>query len=1619
MHLLHLRWWDLDTIDAADVDSDIRYCFHLKPIRELFTAEGVIIKCLERGGERGDITDHFLLTSAGGQLLKVPLTEGVDLEVLMSFHAGPVTGVDTSPVSHLAVTCSDDGTVRTWDYLTKRCMEVASFPQPATCLQWAPAKVDLTGSTVAVGFADGVVRVLARSPNSPGADSKSDGAQKGKGLGAFQKAQVYKPHGAPVTALSYSDNGRFIASVGKDGNLFLMRASQTADNMAYAAVGFIKLSGKGYCIPNSLCWRPDGKRIMFTCNKGLAGEVDVSEGNIATDTSHTFELTKVTSKTYNFKKRPVPKFEEQATETEEATGAAVNANASANANPSDGQDKEEKPQAKEPEEPPPNILAGCYLPDSEDSFLLTCGGWAAGAIFECAWEEEYPSCELATGYGPRATAATGAKPPAVHTLKYGGPDNKWLIAGADDGAITVRPAAARQVYARSQSHDHLSPVAGAVLSYDGNWLISSASDGVLVVQRMRQEALLSASEELTSETKHFQLPQSLCPASSPKHAVSPKAPVPPAAPKPSEELSKVPYLHEYLDEGEGHMAPLADLGFETVQVGAKELQQLSEVAKVQTEACDITDKKTYSIQEAKLKREEDNRLAAAEEKKQKTRRAVELMRDEFCCIMEADAQLPPEQRLAPKDKIIDPEYVALLEEQGREMCREVERELEYETELSKRKLAKLKERFIDDCEVDSISLHALQWDYQVDSFRTGKLKPELLSMLEAAHLEIQKEKQIKAREAKQVRVLEGAPPGTSGKGTLGNDRSKNDLAKSGQEKAANDMNSCHSGGSHGGGNHERQSTFELRRQRRAERQCALKRLLETKPAEDADDPRDIAAIAHAETSMGDYKLKFSPDYEVPEGQELNVGEKQREMLLLEETLYSTKMRFNESFLALRKLKKDIMSNISRDNERIQVIDAELGIPPEEQPDLWMPEIDASEWPELLHRVTPDDLKAYQAEVAAKGPENAQPPKLRSVTIQDIEAVVSRFILLPPATTVGAQDQGGEQKLPTATDGSGSPFAGDTSEAGAADDSKAKTAANLDTMELLSKPDKVVQMLPPVEGSLATIEGPPSELQQEERTVQEMLLMNERTLLLENTAANVLSFDEAVYDLRRERMRVVCKLKAAELRQLLLLQELELLKQFDERDVALAKKFAERKKEKADVVNAIAEGNSKLSIKKAEIEVWEKKTASLMTEFQEAVPEGSGWHGQLLKIFKKKIKRARRSNEDEEEEEDSDDDDDYDFSDDEEEVDDSCPVGCDIAMYDTVIQLREKRLDQEESAAEVMKHIDDLSRTLDRQTTRQRQIDKDLTQTGKEIKAFQTEKQTKINNLDVVVALKLNQVFMMQRSADEDAAAGNEDVAVPDRNDEDEGNSPQHFATTAMEESANFSKGSKLEADAAVGAHVLFTKSGLRRLKGRIDELIEENKVVRANFKNLHRERSILAKTQVEMEGARTAAMAKCNDLQMLKFGRLIELEVLDRVSSGLGGHDKAMRTMETMEVKQGSEVAELEVEGKKLQSDLLSATKENTELLEEIARLSSRQFLLEKELNQDGAGALNDTVPTMRREMEERKGLMALVKLQARELEAIKSEIYMLRRKGGHIYEPIQTEAPTPAPAYQVPEEDE
>merc|ERR1711939_996057 len=88
-------------------------------------------------------------------------------------------------------------------------------------------------------------------------------------------------------------------------------------------------------------------------------------------------------------------------------------------------------------------------------------------------------------------------------------------------------------------------------------------------------------------------------------------------------------------------------------------------------------------------------------------------------------------------------------------------------------------------------------------------------------------------------------------------------------------------------------------------------------------------------------------------------------------------------------------------------------------------------------------------------------------------------------------------------------------------------------------------------------------------------------------------------------------------------------------------------------------------------------------------------------------------------------------------------------------------------------------------------------------------------------------------------------------------------------------------------------------------------------------------------------------------------------------------------------------------AELAAVTKQNTDKLERVSELTAAQHRLEKELNGSQSKVEIEIGPTKEKMKAEREQLVSLVKLQAREMEALKAEINMLRRKGGHVYTPV------------------
>ena len=123
---------------------------------------------------------------------------------------------------------------------------------------------------------------------------------------------------------------------------------------------------------------------------------------------------------------------------------------------------------------------------------------------------------------------------------------------------------------------------------------------------------------------------------------------------------------------------------------------------------------------------------------------------------------------------------------------------------------------------------------------------------------------------------------------------------------------------------EKKYSVMTRREMRKLRMEGIAKHLAKKPSGHDNDPRDLMAIKIVEKTVGDYTLKVAEDYEISEENRVNASKKLGQMALLEESTVTMQLQFNERFLALCELKRQIICAIKRDNARLRAINEELG-----------------------------------------------------------------------------------------------------------------------------------------------------------------------------------------------------------------------------------------------------------------------------------------------------------------------------------------------------------------------------------------------------------------------------------------------------------------------------------------------------------------------------------------------------------------------------------------------------------------------------------------------------------------------------------------------------------------------
>ncbi|XP_029636432.1 cilia- and flagella-associated protein 44-like [Octopus sinensis] len=706
---------------------------------------------------------------------------------------------------------------------------------------------------------------------------------------------------------------------------------------------------------------------------------------------------------------------------------------------------------------------------------------------------------------------------------------------------------------------------------------------------------------------------------------------------------------------------------------------------------DLEDSTAYSIEDAKQKAEYDRIMAEANQKKDEVHQHIALLRRDYKHLIEQNACLPENLRLSPKEFEIDTTIKEEVFSQIDKKIQEAKMKVSWITEKHSLALMKLRKFYKDYVKWDRIVVYAFNSPYKVSTTRLPCLpnnfyqkKSDLdqkkngkrftLDGLQQKELDVKKDAKAGDAEGKRSGARDSVTA-SSLKGVAG-ERILKALQK-----------------------------VEEIKQKRVKRKEQWDKLYSEKPADDYEDPNDLAAIKEAKENMGDYKLKTAEDYVVPDLLRMNTTKARLKLFLLVEHISQYISDFNEKILELRNEKKKLVNIIAFLHDDIYSIQsnmsAEQRLSLSEQPKMVL-----EETPEKKYDFETEDLIFFKNKLLSV--DNSLVLGIKEQTLKEQETT--------PATAAPKHASRGSMVL--------------------------TKSSNLGVFE--TKEELFNQMIDNENFERSTAITKMEIMQAEELEIRNQYKRDDLLRKIEQMKAD---FDARLCLLRHEKFLLDVLIKKGNLREITAFEELVLLKEYEKYENIIAEKVEERFKEKLDMERKVQECQAKIDSKIKDIEKLLERERALHGTLVTTIGENK-FADYLIKVFKKKIKRSKKKEtEGTDEESDGSSSEDSDITDTDEGSEsesaafdlDVCPSGCDQALYDTTCTMREKRLDIEDQLMEERKNQEAFKKDMDALNKKAKVINTSLEKAQNDLEAFQLEKQRKLNELDVTVTLLLQQI----------------------------------------------------------------------------------------------------------------------------------------------------------------------------------------------------------------------------------------------------------------------------------------
>lgn len=262
----------------------------------------------------------------------------------------------------------------------------------------------------------------------------------------------------------------------------------------------------------------------------------------------------------------------------------------------------------------------------------------------------------------------------------------------------------------------------------------------------------------------------------------------------------------------------------------------------------------------------------------------------------------------------------------------------------------------------------------------------------------------------------------------------------------------------------------------------------------------------------------------------------------------------------------------------------------------------------------------------------------------------------------------------------------------------------------------------------------TELDEEYDQIMRIELQYEKNQLKSESETLINDFDAEIKEMQKEKYRLESDLKNAEIKLILLFEELILLNSMETKDKELTAQLTSNRQDKGHIMKDITDITKKLKEKKKEIDSIKHQEEELLAKFHEQCPEGGPKYNEIRRFYERITKKRRKAEKPEKEEQDEDDEEgeaeqeEEDEAEAEDEDEDPAIAGLSSEDFkiDEIEKLRDERLQLYDAKEKIGMFITDLELSRKKMETKEKNCNLELGETEEEIRDFQKEKMAKLN-----------------------------------------------------------------------------------------------------------------------------------------------------------------------------------------------------------------------------------------------------------------------------------------------------